>query len=197
MNYTVFQWINDWAGHWPWLDRLMIFSANEAPYWFALLLALLWIYFAQKKNEKQQRTVIYALLAIALGLLVNLPINRLYFHPRPFVDHTVHQLIAHSALESSFASDHAILAFSAAFMLLVRKSPLAYAALLAAVWTGLSRIYVGVHYPFDIVGAIVIAAVSCTAVLALKNLLEPAAGMLIRLYAKFVALPKSVFGKNS
>lgn len=158
MNYQLFQMINQWAGHFTWLDWIMVFVADNAQIISVLIIVLMW--FSSRKpetREKNQRTAIYIAIAAAIALFCNLIVNKMYWHARPFVDHQVHQLIAHSASESSFASDHTIFAFSVAFMMLFRKTKWSGIVLFFAVLTAVSRVFVGVHYPADVIGGAVIA----------------------------------------
>jgi undecaprenyl-diphosphatase len=120
-------------------------------------------------REKNQRTAIYTAMAAAIALFCNLIINQVYWHPRPFVDHQVHQLIPHLATESSFASDHTILAFSVAFMMLMRTTRWRGIVLFFAVLTAVSRVFVGVHYPADVIGGAVIAYIASMLVIRLAK----------------------------
>ncbi len=188
MNYQLFLMVNQWAGRYAWLDRGMVFITNYSPVIFAGLLALLW--FSNKQNrqsrlrEKSQRTALYAAFSATIALSFNQLINAVYWHPRPFVDHVVHQLVPHSAAESSFASDHTILAFAVASMLMLRKHYLRHVALLLAVLTAVSRIFVGVHYPADVIGGAVIAFAASILVIRAASLIEPIVQLAFRVYAK-------------
>ena len=98
----------------------------------------------------------------AAGLLVVQLIGLVWQHPRPFMMDLGHTLIPHAA-DSSFPSDHLTLLWAVAFSFLAhqrtRLAGLALALLgLPVAW---ARIYLGVHFPLDMVGAAAVAAL-CT-----------------------------------
>lgn len=96
-----------------------------------------------------------------LGVLMAQLIGLVWMHPRPFAMGLGHQWIAHAA-DASFPSDHLTLLWSVAFSLLlhpaVRRLGVALALLgLPMAW---ARIYVGVHFPLDMLGAAVVAGLA-------------------------------------
>ncbi|MDM5188853.1 undecaprenyl-diphosphatase [Bacillus sp. DX4.1] len=183
MNYTVFQWINGLAGSSIFLDKLMITITNSAPYVAILFMLILWFSNAKKEVAiRKQYTVLYTVLTIGGALLLNVLIHAVYYHARPFVTYHVHQLVPHAA-DSSFVSDHSVLVFSIAFTLLLRGERLKYIALLWAVLVGISRIYVGVHYPADIIGGALLSFITCGLVMQCTNKLEPLTRIVFRIYA--------------
>ncbi len=107
-------------------------------------------------------------LALIFGLVfVNLGLKPLVARPRPYV--TVEGLIPllTSSDPNSFPSGHTCAAFAAG-MVWARTLPEGWmrkAAVVQAVLMGLSRLYVGVHYPTDVVAGAL--AGSLGAVLAL------------------------------
>ncbi|WP_157273121.1 phosphatase PAP2 family protein [Neobacillus bataviensis] len=140
------------------------------------------------KGHYQQTTVILTAVTFLLTLIANSVIHLFYWHARPFVTHRVHQLIAHSATESSFVSDHALLAFSVAIVLLQRMKRLGYAAFAFAILTGASRIFVGVHYPADIIGSVFIASAVGWLVVNQEARLRPITAFIISTSEKVIAL---------
>lgn len=97
----------------------------------------------------------------ALGLVA----SAAFYEPRPFTTHPGVRVLTPHDPGQSFPSGHATAAFAIAFVLL------AYAdhrwgllALGAAVLIGFARVSAGVHYPGDIAGAAVLAAVAVGAV---------------------------------
>jgi undecaprenyl-diphosphatase len=90
-------------------------------------------------------------------------------------------VLLHCANDSSFPSDHAMIAgaFAAGLLLLDRR--LGLAALLLALLLAFARIYVGVHYPSDVAGGLAIgAAIGALVVLALRPATAAAAVRLVR-----------------
>ncbi|MFN8112292.1 MAG: phosphatase PAP2 family protein [Solirubrobacterales bacterium] len=103
-----------------------------------------------------RRVALSALLASGLGLGVGQFLAQLWDRARPFADGSgTHALIAHSA-DSSFPSDHAIVAFAIAASLLFWNRRVGVAAFAVAALVCLARVSVCVHYPTDVlVGAAV------------------------------------------
>jgi len=101
-----------------------------------------------------------ALLAAGGALLVNVIISHLWDRARPFVAHpgTVHVLLAHSQ-DASFPSDHAAAAFAISAVLLAAYRPVGAAALAFATVMSLARVYVGDHYPGDVLAGAAIGLI--------------------------------------
>ncbi|MEH7403016.1 undecaprenyl-diphosphatase [Gottfriedia acidiceleris] len=181
MNYSIFKLINSFAGKWPALDNVMIFLSKSAILIVIALLAYLWI---QKGNERKY-TAFYIVLTLILALGGNFIIHQFYYHARPFVNHHVTKLITHSS-DSSFISDHGTLVFSTALILLFRKDRLGLISLVWAILVGISRIFVGVHYPFDIIGAFILAGIVAIVVLKTSSLTEPLMKILLKIYERII-----------
>lgn len=183
MNYTVFQWINNFAGSSKLLDTLMIAITNSAAYVAILFMLILWFNNGKKENAiRKQYTVLYTTLSVSIALLVNVLIHAVYYHPRPFITHHVNQLVPHAA-DSSFVSDHSVLVFSIAFVFILRGEKLKYIALIWAILVGASRMYVGVHYPLDILGAAFLTFITSGLVMQSARIFEPLASFIFKMYA--------------
>ena len=138
-----------------WLDPLVAgFTAlgNVGLVWIILSLLLL----CRKSTRKAGAL---ALTAMLLGLLcTNLFLKPLVCRPRPWLD--VAGLIPLIAEHDphSFPSGHTTAAFAAGmtWVWTLPKKWMRVMAVIAAVCMGLSRLYVGVHYPSDVLaGALV------------------------------------------
>jgi len=94
------------------------------------------------------------------GYLLGLVAAAVHPEARPFTTHpSGHPLIAHHPGQA-FPSDHSTAAFAIALVALVFLAQRWGAALLAgAVLIGFSRVYVGVHYPGDILGSVLVSVI--------------------------------------
>ncbi|MBE7129825.1 undecaprenyl-diphosphatase [Bacillus mycoides] len=183
MNYTVFQWINNFAGSSKLLDTLMIAITNSAAYVAILFMLILWFNNGKKENAiRKQYTMLYTTFSVSIALLVNVLIHAVYYHPRPFITHHVNQLVPHAA-DSSFVSDHSVLVFSIAFVFILRGEKLKYIVLIWAVLVGISRMYVGVHYPLDILGAAFLTFITSGLVMQSARIFEPLVRFIFKMYA--------------
>lgn len=157
MDYTLFKIINGLAGKYFLLDKLMIYIALYIQYLFGVALLLFWF----KKGSKDEvienrRSALFSMLTLGAAAIVNFVIGLFYFRPRPFVSHAVNFLIKHPA-NASFPSDHATAAFALAFPILFVNKRYGWVMIVMAVLLSFSRIYVGVHYPADIITGILIS----------------------------------------
>jgi len=182
LNKKCFLAINSLAGHSHLLDKIMIFSAKATPIIFALILIYLW--FSNRKNES-----LFAFYSVVVGLLISNLIGLVYFHPRPFVEHLGTMLIQHKA-DASFPSDHTTLTFSVAFMLLMFKSTriLGILAVFLAGMCGIGRIYVGVHWPFDIIGGIVVGFIASSIIFFSKGKLQKLNEVIFIIWNKVIGI---------
>jgi undecaprenyl-diphosphatase len=118
-------------------------------------LVLLWVL----GDTQDRRAAIGACLSALLALALAAGISSIYFHPRPFMDGLARNYLHHVS-DSSFPSDHATVLFALAWSLFFTPSfwlkRLWLTLLLLACAVGWSRIYLGAHYPLDIVGAAVL-----------------------------------------
>jgi undecaprenyl-diphosphatase len=102
-----------------------------------------------------------ALAAAMLVLAANGLIGLVWDRPRPFVAGVGQAWIAHAAT-GSFPSDHLTLQWTVAGMLLLegRTRPWAAAIALLGLPMAWARVYLGLHYPSDMAGALGVAALA-------------------------------------
>jgi undecaprenyl-diphosphatase len=155
VNYRLFKAINGLSGN-GFVDAVMKASAQYVIYVVFAVLAVLCLL---RLRQRAFRQVVCTLAALGVTFIVGLVGAAAYSEKRPFQTHRVHQLVAHAGGQS-FPSDHTTAAFGIALAVLVFLSWRWGAALfLVAVLIGFARIYDGIHYPLDIVGAFVAAVI--------------------------------------
>ena len=132
----------------------------EWPVPIALLLVAIACYRQNDRKRFALRTVFGTALAMGLALAIRCS----FYNPRPFVLGLGRMLIEHDAT-TSFPSLHATFLFSLALPLVAQNSArgTALAVLLLGLAVAWARIFVGVHYPFDMAGALMIAGIAAVA----------------------------------
>ncbi len=154
MDIYLFQLINGLSGHFAWLDAFLIATAQYTPVLLALILALLYLSFREKSQRAALLAGISALLALGIGQVIGWIVNR----PRPYAFAT-HVLIGRT-IDSSFPSDHATLAFAIAMLLWYYHRKLSLSLLALAVMLSFARVYVGAHFPTDVLGGAILGSVA-------------------------------------
>lgn len=189
MNDLVQDWINDPAGKFALLDSLMKFSARDLVFLVPPLLLVMWFWPSSERALNQRLALATAVAAVvALGLAA--AVAHFVFEARPFIsDGDTHLLIRHAA-DNGFPSDHTTLAFAVAGAILVWRRSLGLVCLVLATALGIARIYVGVHWPSDIIGGAVVGLVAGTSIARCVPLLEKPQRLLSRvLPPQLIAAP--------
>lgn len=216
LNYALFQSINSHAGTYPWLDHLMVFCANYLIFCLPLVMVLMWgrpvkwrsqeLASGEQEILRERRAaVLWVAIACLAAYAINLLIEQVIFEPRPFISHSVHQLIAHAA-DGSFPSDHTAWSFAVGGMFLLQLLPAWSMArnqkratgdntLLKALnyptWItlltfvmgcviGFARIFTGVHYPGDILGGALDGLIAALVITLIRYLLSKPTNALLR-----------------
>jgi undecaprenyl-diphosphatase len=160
LNTLLFQKINNLAGQSVWLDRLGVFFAAYSGY---ALLAVLVLVFIFKSGKLSRFMVLVALISagISRGIITTI-IRFFYHHPRPFDVLSVKQLISEN--DYSFPSGHAAFYFALSMGVYLYNKKLGIVFFVVSVLMGVARIFVGVHWPADILGGVLVGMVSAIAV---------------------------------
>jgi len=162
MDYSLYRDINGLSGN-SFFDGLNKVFANDLPAVLVILVALVFLIpWAQRRAERRSGAVL-ATAAAALGLLINQPIAHAVNRLRPYLAHPAHaHLLISRSHDPSFPSDHATGGFALAFGIWLYDRTIGTVLLIIATALSFSRVYVGTHYPGDVVaGALIgIAAAS-------------------------------------
>lgn len=164
LDYDLFRTINAWAGRSQTVDAVMVACAKFLPVVFALALIGLWLTWKPINQRAAFLAGLSALVALGMGQLVGMGFPR----PRPYLAHPVHLMIAPTA-DTSFPSDHATLGFAVAVLVWRFNRRVGTALLLLALILAFARIFVGAHYPTDVLGGAVLGTATSLAITALSE----------------------------
>lgn len=154
-NISLFFLIFNLSGRFLILDQLMLFAAVYLIYLSALPIFV----FAFKGGENEKKTLLLIILAMPIAfILINL-IHLVFIEIRPFAELNFSPLIKEATFYS-FPSIHTTIMAVIAFAYTYLKSKWSILFLLLMLWVGISRIFVGVHYPLDILGGMIVGLIS-------------------------------------
>ncbi|MEU6685035.1 phosphatase PAP2 family protein [Streptomyces sp. NPDC046832] len=139
-----------------WSDRVMEY-VGEYGLLLGIVLLVVWCWWSVRRRggEDAASTVaalVWAPLAAGIAVLVNVPIRGFVERPRPFLDHQGLEVLVQGKTDYSFVSDHATIVMAMAVGLFVAHRTYGLVALVLALFGGFIRVYMGVHYPTDVVG---------------------------------------------
>jgi len=153
LNLSLFSWINASPEASNTSIHFAIFIANDLLYCMILLFAWFWL----RGNYDTKKQILKAFIFTSIAILISQCISHVYYHPRPFVMEVGRTLIYH-APNGSFPSDHMLIFSSIAFSYLFSAQRKLGIFLLVMAWlVAWSRVYLGVHFPLDMLGAFLLA----------------------------------------
>ena len=120
--------------------------------WIWILLAVVLL---ARKNTRKLGTAVAISLVFDL-ILCNLLIKPLVARPRPFTFRPELTLLVKAPKDFSFPSGHTAASFAAASALLFSKAKGWIPAMVLAALIALSRLYLYVHYPTDVLAGVVV-----------------------------------------
>ncbi len=160
MDYRLEQWINQPAGNHAFWDWIMVHAASWGEIIFIALVGVWFLAGWIRGLPVDRQGAITALLASGVGLLANRAVSQIWMRPRPFITHPddVRVLLPHAA-DASFPSDHAVAGFAIVAVLIAFRPKFGIAAALFAILMSYARIYVGNHYPGDVLAGALIGLI--------------------------------------
>ncbi|WP_306191343.1 phosphatase PAP2 family protein [Streptomyces sp. MK5] len=139
-----------------WFDRVMEY-VGEYGLLLAMVLLVVWCWWSVRRRGVEDAAssvaaLVWAPLAAGIAVLVNVPIRGFVQRPRPFRDHQGLDVLVSGKSDFSFVSDHATLTMAMGVALFVANRRFGLVGIGLALLEGFCRVYMGVHYPTDVVG---------------------------------------------
>jgi undecaprenyl-diphosphatase len=145
--------------------------AKDAPHWFdravefvgeygllvAMVLLVVWCWWSVRRRGAEDTAattaaLVWTPLAAAIAVLVNIPIRGFVERPRPFLTHQGLDVLVSGKTDYSFVSDHATITMALGVGLFIANRRFGLVGIGLALVEGFCRVYMGVHYPTDVVG---------------------------------------------
>lgn len=158
LNQTAFLHLNADPSTPAWKLNIAIVAAEYLIYLIPVFLVGLWCWGSKVQRELALRACIVAVVALGINQILGI----VYPHPRPFVRGLGHTFISHAS-DSSFPSDHATIFLALGLTLVFAnvRSAAGWTTLFLGACVAWARIFLGVHYPLDMAGAVGVVVAVC------------------------------------
>ena len=146
----------------PFWDKVMFFLSMKVV-WAPLYLVIL-IYLGKKYKRKFRIIILFVILAVALtdqtALIIKYSFDRLRPCHEPSLQGLVHMVKGECGGKFGFVSSHAANSFNVALLSLmfIKKRWYSVSIIFWAAIVSYSRIYLGVHYPGDVLSGAILGA---------------------------------------
>ncbi|AQV97221.1 phosphatase [Cupriavidus necator] len=167
---TIIQFLNQFSFRWPFLDRAVLAMTQFYMLRGVPMIALLWwIWFRDGEDKKRDREIVVATIVAGFCVLVlgRFMAHWLPFRARPLADPELGLRFLLGSEDnvrtwSSFPSDHAMLWCAVATGVMVASRRIGMLALAYAVlFICMARVFVGLHYPTDVLGGAIMGVLTC------------------------------------
>lgn len=148
------------------MDALVIFGAK-----YLIYIVVLTAVAAVLISPQRSRLAPFAALALALGYALARIAGLFWGHQQPFALEGSPPLVPH-AVDNAFPSDHMLLGGVLAFVGYLFDWRFGVVLFVLTLGVGVARVAAGLHYPIDILAALVLAAVALSGAYAALRFLK-------------------------
>lgn len=151
------------------LDKIMIgitYLGEKGIFWIGIAIVLLFF-------KKTRKCGLFMLISMMVGLIIgNGLLKHLVARHRPcWIDQTIQLLIANPK-DFSFPSGHTLASFEAAITILMFNKKWGIVAIITAILIGISRLYLFVHFPTDVLAGAILGTIIALLVYYFGNKIE-------------------------
>ena len=188
-DQTVLFWINGLSGHVSWIDDVIRTLSCDLFLPAVMIVALIAVWFSGRNmadRAQNQYGVICSLASMGIvNLLVFICNAILPDRLRPFEAFPEKvNLIFYAPTDPSFPSNAAAASFALAIGLWVYNRRLGYILSIPALIISFGRVYMGVHYPLDILGGFALAILATGIIVAAMKLGKPGIEWILKVIRK-------------
>ncbi|MGH2972772.1 MAG: phosphatase PAP2 family protein [Gaiellaceae bacterium] len=177
MDWRIYKAIYDVSLHHHWVGSLFHGIEQASIPFMVVATAALW-FFARPGGDRRWKIAAgTGFAAAALAYVVNFVIHSVWDRSRPYEAHVISHPWS-SATDASFPSDHASVSLAIAFAVLAIDATAGVVLLVAAVLIAVGRVFIGAHYPGDVLASLAVAAVAAFVVV---RFLRPFVDLVVRL----------------
>lgn len=145
------------------LNPIMIMLAEFLPFLLAGYMVARW--FVNDNRQKTRRMLACAFVSFAIAAVLCKVAGVFVYHTQPFASLENVEKLVNKEVGNSFPSDHTALYFSVLYtFFMFSKSKHRFWYIVVAALGGLARVWVGVHYPLDVIVAALIGIISAIVV---------------------------------
>jgi undecaprenyl-diphosphatase len=178
VDYPLYHAVNELVVDYSWIGRAFnLVESWSVPLLVAATFAL-WLFARPGSSRKWKLACASALASSGIALLINQLIARMWDRARPFVAHPGVHVWGTRSHDPSFPSDHASAAFGIAFAVFLFDRLVGSIFLTAACAIGVGRVFIGAHYPSDVVAGCLVGLASALLVV---RFLRPLIERIVRL----------------
>jgi undecaprenyl-diphosphatase len=187
IDTILFQYINGLAGKIPVIDGFFKGLSNDYFAAITCCLILIWLWFGTRdaaRRDINQRAVLVAAISIGLTNALVAISNAVYFRTRPFDILPLQEmhLLFYRPTDPSFPSNLAAVLFAIAVPIFLKNKSWGTVLLVIATLASFGRVFMGIHYPFDILGGAFVGTLGAFCALGTARLINP----LINIIMKFL-----------
>jgi undecaprenyl-diphosphatase len=154
----LFTRINDVAVGTPWLHAPMVAYASYGLVIFVGLMTVGW-WVSRHGDARTMATALLAPVVTVVAVVLQQPVITWFGHARPFVTHPEALVLVSRSADSSFPSDHACVVGAVTAVLLLVDRRLGVVSAVLALLMAFARVYVGAHWPADVLAGLAFGAV--------------------------------------
>lgn len=156
LNVNLFRMINDLGKEYVSLNPIIVLIAEYALY-FLILSVFIFLFSKSKRNRLM---VICGIFTVSFAEIFGKLAGLLHSNNPPFAELAEVNKLVEKGISNSFPSDHTMIFFSLCVMFWLFKRGWSFLWIVLACLVGFSRIWVGVHYPADVIVGAVISIIS-------------------------------------